>query len=96
MQRKLCVDQEGVVARAVDTSVLCAPLLSLAGRHGAGSRKAALKPTMSLYGNDRMRRHFPFVLRLCAVLARALPLEADAANCTGSESAARSRVSFKC
>lgn len=53
--------------------------------------KRLLKRSMSLYGNDRMRRHFPFVLRLCAVLVRALPLEAEAANCAGSESAARSR-----
>lgn len=68
------------------------PFLSLAERHGAGSRKAALKtPSMPLYGNDRMRRHIPFVLRLCAVSVRALPLEAGAAHCTGSESAARSR-----
>lgn len=32
--------------------------MCLAARHGAGSRKAALKRSMSLYGNDVMRRHF--------------------------------------
>lgn len=50
-----------------------------------------------------MRRHFPFVLRLCAVLVRALPLEAGVVNYTGSESAftgcqrggGRRRVSFR-
>lgn len=30
----------------------------LAARHGAGSRKAAQNRTMSLYGNNRMQRHF--------------------------------------
>lgn len=30
----------------------------LAARHGAGSRKAAPKRSMSIYGNDGMRRHF--------------------------------------
>lgn len=30
----------------------------LAARHGAGSRKAAGEPSVSLYGKDVMRRNF--------------------------------------
>lgn len=38
---------------------------ALAARHAAGSRKAAQSRAMSLYGNNRMQRHF--------LLSRAAP-----------------------
>lgn len=44
-------EAEGVVARGRCSA-------ALAARHGAGSRKAAQNRTMSLYGNNRMQRHF--------------------------------------
>lgn len=39
-------------------NVLSPLWMFLAARHGAGSRKAARKRSMSIYGNDGMRRHF--------------------------------------
>lgn len=49
---------EGAVAQRSVRYVLRWFWLCLAARHGAGSRKAALKPSMSLYGNDVTRHRF--------------------------------------
>lgn len=42
----------------VECSFFLTRSAALAARHGAGSRKAAQNRTMSLYGNNRMQRHF--------------------------------------